>query len=303
MDASNISRGMLAEGKAALERALRCGARVVDLGHAHADDTDSIDIFLSAVKAVGLDRNEVTVVCKFGFTREGEDRGLKTTSVGEGLSHTLCPEAAHRCVDILKEKGISPDVFMVQRCVLGACYSCIRLILKLFIFCSPQLSCATTDNGTTHVWENTYPLLTTLFKYLESDFIRYGVCLGTLPQGNDLVPERLVECAKQATLPSGRRGHGLSAVQLSRCVLSQAGDNFVPWMGESFHNAGVSVMLTQPLEGLTGDGIRHLVEEPQVPLQSHQYVQASREVLEHFTVPPPQGHEPTDEEKETLQVI
>ncbi len=132
MDASNISRSMLAEAKAALECALRCGARVVDLGHVHTDDTDSIDTLLSAVKAVGLDRNEVTVVCKFGFVREGDDRGLRTTSAGKGLSHTLCPEAARRCVDILKEKGISPDILMVQRCVLDACYSCIRLILKFF---------------------------------------------------------------------------------------------------------------------------------------------------------------------------
>ncbi len=118
-----------------------------------------------------------------------------------------------------------------------------------------------------------------------------------------MVPEQLVECAKQAALPSGRRGHGLSAVQLSRCVLSQAGDNFVPWMGESFHNAGVNVMLTQPLQGLAGDGIRHLVEEPQSSLQSSGYVKASREVLDHFTAPAPKGSEPTDEEKEILQVI
>ncbi len=117
VDASTISRGLLGEGQAALECALRCGAKVVDLGHAHEEDTDSIDAFLSAMKTVGLDRNEVTVVCKFGFIREGEDKGLKTTSMGKGLSHTLCPEAAYRCVDILKEKGILPDVFMVQRCV------------------------------------------------------------------------------------------------------------------------------------------------------------------------------------------
>ncbi len=303
MDASTISRGLLAEGKAALECALRCGARVVDLGYAHTEGTDSIDVFLSAVKAVGLDRNEVTVVCKFGFVREGEDSGVKTVSVGEGLSHTLCPEAAHRCVDNLKKKGILPDVLMVQRCVLDACYSCMWLILNLFILCSPQLSSATTEDGMTCVWEDTYPLLTTLFRYLEADFIRYGVCLGTLTQGNDLVPERLVECAKQAALPSGRKGHGLSAVQISGGVLSQAGGDAVPWMGESFHNAGVGVMLTQPLQGLTGSGIRHLVEEPQASLQSHGYVKASREVLEHFTAPPPKGHEPTDEEKETLQVI
>ncbi len=153
------------------------------------------------------------------------------------------------------------------------------------------------------MWENTYPLLTTLFKSLEADFIRYGVCLGALAQGNDLVPERLVECAKQAALPSGRKGHGLSAVQLSSCVLSQAGGDIMPWMGESFHNAGVSVMLTQPLQGLTGDGVRHLVEEAQISLQSHKYVQASREVLEHFTAPQPKGNEPTDDEKETLPSI
>ncbi len=304
MDISTVSQGLLAEGKAALECALRCGARVVDLGHAHTEGTDSIDVFLSAMKAVGLDRNKVTVSCKFGFVRQGEDSGLNTVSVGEGLSHTLCPEAAHRCMDNLKEKGILPDILMVQRCVLDACYSYMRLILNYsFTLCSPQLSSAPTEDGMTRAWEDTYPLLTTLFRYLEADFIRYGICLGTLMQGNDLVPERLVECAKQATLPSGRKGHGLSAVQMSGCVLSQTGGNAVPWMGESFHNAGVGVMLTQPLQGLTGNGIRHLVDESQASLQSHGYVQASREVLEHFTAPPPKGRDPTEEERETLQVI
>mmetsp|Transcript_11505 Transcript_11505/g.20499 ORF Transcript_11505/g.20499 Transcript_11505/m.20499 type:complete len:466 (-) Transcript_11505:19-1416(-) len=135
----------------------------------------------------------------------------------------------------------------------------------------------------------------------EGSISAYGVSSNALgapsaPGAAQLRWEPLVEAAQAAARTMGREQPGLAVFALPVNVLEPGGLA----AAAALWARGYRTVGHRPLTALWDDKVWRLVDKgaanaPQM------YLDASRDILEHFTFPMPEGREPTDEEKETAE--
>mmetsp|Transcript_10443 Transcript_10443/g.13537 ORF Transcript_10443/g.13537 Transcript_10443/m.13537 type:complete len:464 (-) Transcript_10443:185-1576(-) len=130
----------------------------------------------------------------------------------------------------------------------------------------------------------------------------YGVSTNSLfmgtgePQEPKLRWEMLVDASNVASRSLGKSESSLAAFQIPVNLLEPNGLKVAGHM----QSAGLKVLGNRPLTGMFQDQVWRLLDagDSQAPKQ---YLDACRDILEHFTFPMPEDRDPTEEEKETAE--
>ncbi|KAG5185838.1 hypothetical protein JKP88DRAFT_268208 [Tribonema minus] len=312
------------EQRAALQAALAGGINVVDTGVSFKDGSSERMVGEELRRAPHDLARSVTVVSKVGYWKEPAEGTTKqppgALRLLPGVMYSLHPDfMARELRSSANRLGRVPSLYMVHN--PESYVSCVvaREQEKL----GKQMG----EDGVpdaallSDAREETYAALDALFEVLEQCSAAgsvggYGVCshgLSSPPSDPlHLDVERILAAARAAARRHSEGTGGGADAGVGSLAAVQLPGNLVETLGveggaaAAAAAAGVRVMLTRPLSvmlttAVVSDGLQLISSLDRRGEPPQDYMDVCREVIEHFTYPPPEGREPTQEEIETMQ--